>query len=333
MLKPYLERAMEGNSLNVSEMKEALHLIFEGASTAESSALLTALRIKGESEDEIFSAVEVLKEKMLQLDYKEPLLDIVGTGGDGQNSVNISTAAAIVAASAGAKVAKHGNRASSSRSGSADVLEAMGIELMKSAEEVADELDHLGISFLFAPAFHPAMKTISPLRKQLGIRTLFNLLGPLLHPYSAKHLVVGVSHEKYLDPFARVLQKMGITHALVVFGDPLDELSCVGPSQVREVTQESILQCNVDPTSFGFPLCSLSDLRGGDARENAERIEKALKSGKGPLAQSIALNAGAGLYVYGSASSLEEGVEIAIEAMQSGRAHKKLNEWRSYERS
>jgi anthranilate phosphoribosyltransferase len=261
-----------------------------------------------------------------------PTLDIVGTGGDGANTVNLSTAAAVLAASCGALVAKHGNRSVSSRSGSADVLEDLGVPMLR-PEQVAPCLEEAQIAFMYAPHFHPAMRFVAPVRKATGIRSVFNILGPLLNPAGCKHVVIGVYTPELLDVFGEVLLTLGVEHGLVVHCAGLDELNSIGPADVVEVRQgaeQPIRRYALRPEDVGVPAVTLEQLKGGDAAENAAILRKVFNGGApsdGPVGNTIAYNAGAGLYVYGLADSIKSGYEMAKKQLASGKALATLDKW------
>lgn len=267
---------------------------------------------------------------MVSIKVNEPALDIVGTGGDGANTVNLSTTAAIVAAACGATVAKHGNRSVSSKSGSADVLEVLGVPMLD-AEDAQSCVERAGVTFLFAPKFHPAMKHVVPVRRSLGVRTVFNILGPLLNPAGATRLFLGVFSPHLLDVYGRVLLGLGrVEHALVVHCCGLDELAPIGVADAIEIKNGKMTTRKIDCLALGIPKCTISDLRGGTKEVNAKIIRNVLRGERnGPIADTIALNAGAGLYVYGSVPSIRDGYKKAREMLRSGAAIRKLEAWAS----
>ncbi len=264
----------------------------------------------------------------LPLNHNMDLLEIVGTGGDGSMSFNISTTAAIVIASGGVKIAKHGNRAASSKSGAADCLEALGVKIDLEPEKCVEMLEKSGICFLFAQKYHISMKYVGPVRKELGIRTVFNLLGPLTNPAAANMQVMGVYEEGLVEPMARVLSGLGVKKGMVVYGqDKLDEISMSAPTTVCEFHEGSYRTYEIRPEDFGFTTCKKEELVGGSPQENAE-ITKAILSGEaGTKREAVLLNAGAGLYIGGKAESLQEGVKMAAELIDTGKAKKKLEEF------
>ena len=327
MSSAILEKLVGGTDLTQAEATGMMELIASGsADPLVTSAFLVLLHAKGETSEEIAALASVMRQHAAPVGGLSaaggPLLDIVGTGGDGHSTVNISTCAAIVAAACGARVAKHGNRSVSSKSGSADVLEALGVHMLPPAA-IGACIEGCGIAFMFAPKFPPAMKHVVPVRKALGVRTVFNILGPLLNPAGATRLMLGVYTPALLQTYGEVLFKLGVEHALVVHCCGLDELSAVGVADAVEVTPAGITKVTIDPADFGVPRCTIADLKGGDCEVNAAILRGVLGGGAaatGPIADTIALNAGAALYVYGSAASVGEGYAIAIAAMKDGTA-------------
>jgi anthranilate phosphoribosyltransferase len=297
----------------------------ERATEAQFGAFVTALRLKGESVDEITGMARAMRIYARQVQVEaRPLLDTCGTGGSYKKKFNASTAAAFVAAAAGAKVAKHGNRAMTSQSGSADLLEALGANVSLSPEQVAECIRRSGVGFMFAPLMHPAMKFAGPLRQQIGIRTIFNILGPLTNPAGAGSHVMGVPNAALAETLAHVLARLGIRHALVVSGDDgLDDITVTGPTTVFEVRGETVSQRSISPGQIGLSVHAPEDIVGGTAQENAELLRAIFRGdGSAPMAlrDLVVANAGAGLYVTGLASSIRQGVEMAIEAIESGDA-------------
>ncbi|MYH42005.1 MAG: anthranilate phosphoribosyltransferase [Chloroflexi bacterium] len=314
----------ERRDLGEAEAQAAMREIMEGEATpAQLAAFLVALRLKGESVDEIVGMARVMRAHVRPVEVdRGPLLDTCGTGGSGMKSFNVSTAAAFVAAGAGALVAKHGNRAATSRSGSADLLEALGAELALEPEAVAACIERTGVGFMFAQAYHPAMRHAAGPRRELGVRTVFNLLGPLTNPASASARVLGVPGAEIGERLARALARLGVRHALVVSGEEgLDEISIAGPTTVFEVRGEEVSRRTVAPADLGLPVHPLEDVRGGTAEENAALL-RSVFSGDGPPAvrDFVVANAAAGLYAAGLASSLRQGAEQAREAIESGDA-------------
>ena len=324
-----LNSVIDGNDLTENEMVSAMTDIMEGNVTdSQLAAFLTALHIKGETVAEIVGAARVMRAKAEKLSIKAtPLVDTCGTGGDGADTFNISTASALVAAGAGVSIAKHGNRAVSSRSGSADVLKCLGVNLDASLATVKRCVEKAGIGFLFAPLMHKAMKHAAGVRKELGFRTIFNLLGPLTNPANAHAQVLGVFDAKWVQPLAEVLGDLGCSHALVVHGvDGLDEITLTGDSHIAELKNGKVKTYKLDPDELGLEICFSDELKGGTPEENAKMIEGILNGEKGPKRDIVLLNSAAAIYVGGKAKSLELAVQCAVESIDSGKAREKLNE-------
>ena len=312
---------VETRSLSPGDAGAAFRAILDGeAGDAETAAFLVALRLIGETPDILVEGALALRNKARRVDGFCDAIDTCGTGGDGADTVNVSTCAAIIAAAAGAKVAKHGNRAVSSKSGSSDVLAALGVNLEASDDQHRAALDRAGITFLFAPAHHSAMRHVAPVRKALGLRTVFNLLGPLANPAGVTRQVLGVYSPEWLGPMAETLLRLGSDRALVVHGDGLDELTVTGPSQVAEVRNGAIAFQEVTPEAVGLDRWPSHALKGGDAVANAEALQRVLAGARGAYRDIALLNAGATLYVADVAASLAEGVERAAAAIDSGKA-------------
>ncbi len=298
------------------------------ASEIQMSAYLTALAMKGETIDEITASAEGMRAHCVRLLHDMEVLEIVGTGGDKSNSFNISTTAAIVISAGGVPVAKHGNRAASSKCGAADVLEALGVKITIPPEKSTEILNKINICFLFAQNYHLAMKYVAPVRKELGIRTVFNILGPLTNPAGANMQVMGVYEEALVEPLARVLTNLGVKSAMVVYGqDVLDEISLSAPTTVCEVRNGRYDSYVIEPEQFGFRRCEKSELTGGTPEENAAITRNILDGQKGPQRDAVVMNAGAGLYVAGKASSTEEGIRMAEKLIDSGAAKARLEEF------
>lgn len=313
----------ERRDLDEEQMAAAVGEIMEGRATpAQIGGFLLALRVKGETVDEIVGAARALRARGLRIAPRAPvILDTCGTGGDGTSTFNISTAVALVCAASGVTVAKHGNRAMSGRFGGADVLEALGVRIDLPAERVAECIDRVGIGFLFAQSFHPAMRHAAGPRRELGVRTVFNLLGPLSNPAGATHQLVGVFAQRWVAPLAEALGRLGTRRALVVHGaDGADEVSLGGRTAVAEFHAGAVRSYEIDPLELGFRRCGLDDLRATDAADSAEKIRAVLAGGEGPRADVVALNAGAALYAAEAAASIAEGVARARETLRSGRA-------------
>ena len=329
MIAAAIKRVVDGQDLDRDEMYRIFGDVMDGkASDVQKSAFLIALRMKGETPDEITGAAIAMRERVTPLDVdRESLVDTCGTGGDGRGTFNISTLAAIVAAGAGANVAKHGNRAVSSSCGSADLLTALGVHIDLDAPRMSQVLRRTGISFLFAPKLHPAMGAVVGVRRELGVRTIFNVLGPLTNPAFAKRQVLGVYSDHLVDVVARVLLALGAEHAMVVHSrDGLDEISVSAPTRVCEVREGAIRTYEITPDDLGVDMHPIEALAGGDASENA-RIAIAILGGEeGARRDVVAANAGAALFVSGAASTLRDGVAMARNAMASGAARAKLEE-------
>ena len=299
------------------------------ASDIQMSAYLTALAMKGETIEEITASAAGMRAHAVRLLHDMDVLEIVGTGGDGANPFNISSTSAMVIAAGGVPVAKHGNRAASSKSGAADVLEALGVNISLPPEKCRALLEQVGICFLFAQTYHTAMKYVGPVRKELGIRTVFNILGPITNPAAPTMGVMGVYDQSLLEPYAAVMQNLGIRRGLVVYGtDRLDEISASAPTAVCEIRDGKTNLYEITPEQFGYTRCQKSDLLGGTPEENAQ-ITRNILSGqdKGPKRQAVCLNAGAALYAAGSAETMEAGVRLAEYLIDSGRAMEKLQQF------
>jgi anthranilate phosphoribosyltransferase len=324
-----LQRCIEHRELFHDEMTAMMRLIMSGEMSPELVAgLLVALRTKKETVGEIAAAAQVMREfaTSVQVDDRTHLVDVVGTGGDGAHTFNISTAAMFVAAAAGAKIAKHGNRSVSSKSGSADVLEALGVNLGLSAEQVAKCISTVGAGFMFAPNHHPAMKNVVPIRKHLGVRTIFNILGPLTNPADAKRILMGVFHPDLVGIQARVLQALGNEHALVVYGrDGLDEISLEGPTLVGELKDGVVREYEIHPKDFGLNTALTNSFKVANAEESKKIVLDVIDNKAGAAGDIVCLNAGATLYVAGVAKDIGSGVEMAKAAIASGSARKKLD--------
>jgi anthranilate phosphoribosyltransferase len=331
--KTAIRQVVAGEDLDEAAMGAAMGAIMEGQATpAQIAGFLIALRMKGETVTEITAAARVMRELATPVSIAaEHLVDTCGTGGDGANTFNISTASAFVVAAAGGKVAKHGNRSVSSRCGSADVLEAAGVRIDLTAEQVARCVHEIGLGFLFAPGFHSAMRHVAAARRELGVRTVFNLLGPLTNPASAPNQVVGVFAAQWLEPVAAALGKLGGRHALVVHADDgLDEISIAAPTQIAEMRGGEVRCYSVTPEQFGFQRAALTAVRAEDAAQSLGLIRQVLANEPGPARDIVCLNAGAAIYVAGLAASLAEGIERAQQAIASGKAAEKLAALKAY---
>lgn len=332
MIKEAIIKLTKKENLSYEEAKAVMNEIMSGeASDVQKSAYLTALTMKGETIDEITGSAEEMRNHAVQLSHEGDVLEIVGTGGDKSDSFNISTTSSLVIASAGVPVAKHGNRAASSKSGAADVLESLGVNITISPRKSAELLQNIGICFLFAQSYHTAMKYVGPIRKELGIRTIFNILGPLANPASANLQVMGVYDESLVEPLAKVLSNLGVKRALVVYGqDRLDEISASAETSVCEVKDGTFKSYTISPEQFGLTRCKKEELTGGTPDENAAITKAVLAGEQGARRTAVVLNAGAGLYVAGKADSIEAGVRLAEELIDSGKAEKKLEEFVKY---
>ena len=329
MIRQAIERALDGHDLSREEARDAMQVIMCGDATqAQIAGFLVALRAKGETADEITGCAEAMRDHVLAVrPRRADLVDTAGTGGDGKSTLNISTAAALVAAAAGVGVAKHGNRAASSQTGSADVLEALGFELELEPDRIAQSIDELGFGFMFAQAHHPAMRHAAPVRRELGTRTVFNVLGPLTNPARARAQVVGVYAPTLVRPIAEALLQLGARRAFVVHGaGGIDELSPVGPSVVCEVVDDGVRERTVEPEELGIARCSVEDLAGGAPVENAAAIRGVFAGEPGGKRDAILLNAAGAIAAGGHAEDLREGLELARRAVDSGAATARLNE-------
>ncbi len=331
MIKTLLSKVASKEDLSYKEAKTAVEEIMSGECTPEMvSAFLTALAMKGETDEEIAGCADGMRSRALKMDTDCDTLDIVGTGGDKSQSFNISTTAAFVLAGSGVKIAKHGNRAASSSSGTADCLEALGVNITAQPEVMEKALDEDNISFLFAQKYHSAMKYVGPVRKEIGIRTVFNILGPLTNPAGAKMMVLGVFSNDFVSKVANALVKLGVTDALVVYGnDCLDEISACGETSVAEVRNGSIKYYALTPEQFGYKRCAKEELKGGSPEDNA-KITRAVLSGGGTYAQRLAviMNAGAGIYVAEKGTvTMGDAIKKAEETIDSGKALKALDDF------
>ena len=327
MIKEAIIKLSKKQDLAYAEAEAVMDEIMSGQATpVQMSAYLTALALKGETIDEITASAAGMRAHCIKLLHNLDVLEIVGTGGDGSNSFNISTTSSLVIAAGDVPVAKHGNRAASSKSGAADVLEALGVKITLTPERSAEILKKINICFLFAQNYHIAMKYVAPIRKELGIRTVFNILGPLSNPAGANMELMGVYDQSLVEPLAQVMANLGVNRGMVVYGqDSLDEISMCAPTSVCEIRDGKFTSYEITPEQFGYERCEKGALTGGTPAENAE-ITKAILKGeeKGPKRQAVCLNAGAALYIAGKAASIEEGVKLAESLIDSGAALKKL---------
>lgn len=330
MIKEAIIKLSKKQDLAYAEAEAVMDEIMSGQATpVQMSAYLTALALKGETIDEITASAAGMRAHCIKLLHNLDVLEIVGTGGDGSNSFNISTTSSLVIAAGGVPVAKHGNRAASSKSGAADVLETLGVKITLTPERSAEILKKINICFLFAQNYHIAMKYVAPIRKELGIRTVFNILGPLSNPAGANMELMGVYDQSLVESLAQVMANLGVNRGMVVYGqDSLDEISMCAPTSVCEIRDGKFTSYEITPEQFGYERCEKGALTGGTPAENAE-ITKAILKGeeKGPKRQAVCLNAGAALYIAGKAASIEEGVKLAESLIDSGAALKKLGEF------
>ena len=330
MIKEAIIKLSKKQDLTYTEAETVMDEIMSGQATpVQMSAYLTALSLKGETIDEITASAAGMRAHCIKLLHDMDVLEIVGTGGDGSNSFNISTTSSLVIAAGGVPVAKHGNRAASSKSGAADVLEELGVKITLTPERSAEILKKINICFLFAQNYHIAMKYVAPIRKELSIRTVFNILGPLSNPAGANMELMGVYDQALVEPLAQVMANLGVNRGMVVYGqDSLDEISMCAPTSVCEIKDGKFTSYEITPEQFGYEKCEKGALTGGTPAENAE-ITKAILKGeeRGPKRQAVCLNAGAALYIAGKTASIEEGVKLAESLIDSGAALKKLEEF------
>ncbi|WP_052733529.1 anthranilate phosphoribosyltransferase [Methanosarcina sp. 1.H.T.1A.1] len=331
-MKVYIKKLEEGCDLSSEEAEAALGEILSTAGDEEIGKFLLALKTKGEKPEEITGFVKGMKKvaNMIRPDVPFRLVDVVGTGGDGLNTINVSTAAAIVTAAVGVPVAKHGNRAATSMSGSSDVLEALGIKVELAPELVRKTIEEIGIGFMFAPVFHPAMKRVAGVRKKLGVRTVFNILGPLTNPAGAKGQVVGVFDKSLCEPIAYALAELGTEHALVVNGDGMDEISNVSETYVAELKDGKVSTYTLTPEALGMLRAKPDEIKGGSPKENARDLLCIFKGQKGPKRDLVILNAAAALYVSGIVGSIRQAIPIAEDAIDSGKVMVKFNQFRNF---
>lgn len=329
MIKEAILKLAKRMDLTDEEALEVMNEIMDGkASPVQMSSYLTALSLKGETIGEITGSARGMRDHCIRLLHDREVLEIVGTGGDGANSFNISTTSSLVIASGGVPVAKHGNRAASSRSGAADVLEALGVKITVSPEESARMLEKIGICFLFAQNYHIAMKYVAPIRKELGIRTVFNILGPLSNPAGANMELMGVYEEALVEPLAEVMSNLGVKRGMVVYGmDQLDEISMSAPTKVCEIKDGTYRTYEIIPEEFGFTRCEKSELAGGKPEENAKITLEILDGKKGPKRDAVVLNSGAAFYIAGKVETIADGVRMAETLIDSGAARRKLDEF------
>jgi anthranilate phosphoribosyltransferase len=331
-----IQRTVEHREIFHDEMLHVMRQIMRGELTqAQIAGFIIGLRVKKETVGEIAAAAQVMREfaTMVPIRDHKHVVDVVGTGGDGAHTFNVSTAATFVSAAAGAKVAKHGNRSVSSRSGSADVLEALGAKLDLTPEQIAQSIETVGVGFMFAPSHHPAMKHAAPVRKELGVRTIFNILGPLTNPAGAQNQLLGVFHPDLVGIQTRVLQRLGARHVMVVYGrDGLDEISISGETYVGELSKGEIREYELHPSQFGLEVYDRRAIQVASVDESRQMVLAVLENQPGPALNIVLLNAGAALYVSGIAKSLENGIERARKVIAKGEARQKLEDFIAYTR-
>ncbi len=325
-ISQFLNKIVNNVNLTTWESELLMKEMLQGNLTqVQIAAILVALRMKGETHEEILGFIKVMRKKMNKVKIGGLVIDTCGTGGDGSGTFNISTAAALVAAGVGIKVAKHGNRSASSLCGSADVLEKLGVNIQLTPEQAEECLENVGITFLFAPLYHPAMKYVVPVRKELGFRSVFNFLGPLLNPSGVKRQIIGVPNKEIAEKLAEVAKRLDYEHLLIVTsGDGLDEISVSADTHIFELKNKQVTNRRVTPESFGFKKALRNELRGGDASYNADIICRILDGEKGPKRDVVVVNSAAALYIAGKVKDITEGIKLAEESIDSGRAKKIL---------
>jgi len=326
-MKVLLDKIINGSDLSVEESFNIMNDLMSGKlDDIQISALLIALRCKGESVSEILGFAKSMRQKMMKMPLQKDALDICGTGGDSLGTFNISTATCFVISGAGVPVAKHGNRSMTSKSGSADVLQSLGVNINKTVEESRNDIDKFGLGFMFAPQYHPAMKYAVNARSTLGIRTIFNLLGPLCNPAKVKYQAMGIFNSDFLEKQIKVLFELGLKSAMVFHGeDGLDEITTTTNTKVFQFINRGEINCyEINPNELEMPLSNLSDLKGGSPKENAQIILRILKNEKGPKRDIVILNAAAGIFISGKSKSLKEGISLARKSLDSGSAYEAL---------
>ncbi len=329
MLTQYIQLLSNRSFLTKEEAEEAMTIILDKeVNSNQIAAFLSILSYRGEIPDEVAGMGIALKKKSLSVHLSFPVLDIVGTGGDRANTVNISTGASILAAACGVPIAKHGNRSVSSKSGSADVLEAFGVDLYSSPEKLIYCLNKIGIGFMYAPLYHPSLKKLAPIRKSLGFPTVFNILGPLLNPANAEYALIGVAKESNLELMSQViLQLQNKKRVLLFHGNGLDELTALGKVIAFDIQNNQITRLEIDPLSLGFSSCSLKELQGGDARLNASILKKVFLGEKNAIADALVFNAGAAIWIFGKVNTLEDGIQLAKKKLREGKALELIKRW------
>lgn len=325
-MKDFIAKIADGHDLSEDEAAHAFDVIMSGSATpSQIGGFLLGLRVKGESVSETVGAVRTMRSKMVPVDAPDHAIDIVGTGGDAKGTYNISTCSALVAAGAGATIAKHGNRALSSKSGAADVLVALGVNIELGPDAISRCIREAAVGFMFAPMHHPAMKNVGPTRVELGTRTIFNLLGPLSNPAGVKRQLVGVFSPEWVEPIAHVLNSLGCERALIVHGDGMDEMTTTGETKIAHLVDGKVTTDTISPSDGGLAATTMDNLVGGDAAFNAAAIRDVLGGEKTPLRDIVGLNAGAALMVAGLAEGIYDGVQKALAAIDSGKAAETLD--------
>ncbi len=328
ILKACIEKLMHGQHLDSASCRQVIdELLKPSTNPLQISAFLVLLRAKKETADELSVIVDALREKMIKVKTPYEVLDIVGTGGDGMHTINISTGSAMLAASCGVKVAKHGNRSVSSMAGSADLLEALGINIHLLPDQVAQSIEQIGIGFCYSPNFHPVAQSLRNISKKLNVPTTFNLLGPLLNPANTSHIILGVMDEALMPIMADVIIQKKCRRSVVVHGMGMDEISTAGPTKILEINDTTKNEYILDPEMFGFERCQVSDLRGGDPKMNAKLLLDTFNGKRGPIADTLILNASVALYLTGLSSSVAEAIPHASKNLYNGSVITLLNKW------
>lgn len=330
MITEAIKKLTEGQNLSYDEAAQVMDEMMSGnATNAQMAAFLTALKIKGETIEEITACAQGMRDKAIHINPEKDVLDIVGTGGDGTGTFNISTTSAFVIAAAGVPIAKHGNRSMSSKSGAADCLEALGVDITISAEKSKEILDKADICFMFAQGYHSSMKYVGPVRKEIGVRNIFNILGPLTNPANANMQVMGVYSEELLEPLAKVLSNLGVKRGMTIYGcDGMDEATVTAPTKICEINNENFKTYEITPEDIGLKSYSMVELIGGDGKENAEITKRILKGElKGAKRDIVLLNSALGIYVGGKAETIKEGIKVAAKIIDSGKAYAKMKEF------
>lgn len=331
ILRKCITKLMNHENLNIETCYQALdEVLSDKSSSLQVAAFLVLLQAKSLTDTELTAIIDHLRNKMITVKSQYRVLDIVGTGGDGANTINISTASAILAASCGVKIAKHGNRAVSSLAGSADVLEALGINIDLSTQKISQCIDQLGFGFCFSPNFHPALQQLKILRKELNVPTIINILGPLLNPAKAEHYILGVNNEDIMLKMAKVLQHTRAKHSLVIHGSGLDEISCIGPIKIIEIKDSNLKSYTIEAKDFGLPSCDILNLKGGNAQYNANIILDVFAGKNSTIANTFIFNAAVAMYLYGLYPSITDAIPHASENLRKGSALRLLKKLREF---